>query len=67
MDYKAFAERTKHKTFDELLHEGKRQAHELLEDQGVAALASYIAEIMPQSLKLNHAAKTDEGKQHGLH
>lgn len=50
MDYKAFAERTQHKTFDELVHEGKHRAQELLEDQNVAALACYIAEIISQSL-----------------
>jgi len=31
MNYKSFAERTKDKTFDELVHEGKRRAHELIE------------------------------------
>lgn len=51
MDYKAFAERTKHKTFDELVHEGRHRAQELLEDQGIAALACYIAEIMSEFLK----------------
>jgi len=32
MNYKSFAERTKDKTFDELVHEGKRRAHELIDE-----------------------------------
>jgi hypothetical protein len=52
MNYKSFAERTKDKTFDELVHEGKRRAHELIEDQGIAALALYIADIMSKNIEL---------------
>ncbi len=52
MNYKSFAERTKNKTFDELVHEGKRRAHELIEDQGIAALALYIADIMSKNIEL---------------
>ena len=51
MNYKSFAERTKNKTFDELVHEGKRRAHELIEDQGIAALALYIADIMSKNIE----------------
>jgi len=52
MNYKSFAERTKDKTFDELVHEGKRRAHELIEDQGIAVLALYIADTMSKNIEL---------------
>jgi hypothetical protein len=51
-DDKSFAERTKDKTFDELVHAGKRRAHELIEGQGIAALALYIADIMSKNIEL---------------
>ena len=36
---KGYADRTRDKTFDELLHEGKREAQRTLEDQGIASAA----------------------------
>ena len=53
MNYKSFAERTKNKTFDELVHEGKRRAHELIEDQGIAAIDLYITAHEPEELLLS--------------
>lgn len=50
IDSHSYAERTKGKTFDELLHEGKREAQRVLEDQGIASMALYISEIMVQSI-----------------
>ena len=35
-DSKGYAERTTGNTCDELLHEGKREAQRVLEDQGIA-------------------------------
>lgn len=51
MDYQVFAERTEGKSFDELLHEGKRKAHQLLEDQGIASVALYVAEMMARAVE----------------
>ncbi len=53
MDYKAFARRTKHKSFDKVVHEGKRKAQELLEDQGVSAMALFISEMMTKSIEVS--------------
>jgi len=51
MDYKAFAERTKDKTFDEIIHDGKQKAQQLLEDQGITAIALYISEMIVKSIE----------------
>ncbi|MBU0568434.1 hypothetical protein KJ693_07905 [bacterium] len=53
MDYKAFAEKTKDKTFDEIVHEGKQKAQKLLEDQGITAVALYISEMMAKSIEFS--------------
>lgn len=50
-DAQKFAERTAGKTFDELLHEGKRDAQKLLDDQGIASMALYLSELMAQSIE----------------
>jgi Arc/MetJ-type ribon-helix-helix transcriptional regulator len=51
IDAKGYAERTKELNVDELLHEGKYVAQQLLEDQGVASVALYISEMMVHSLE----------------
>ncbi len=53
VDYQAFAERTKDIPFDELVHEGKKEAQRLLEDQGVTAMALYISEMMAHALEMS--------------
>ena len=64
-DYLGFAERTKDRSLDELLHEAKHLAQQLIEDQGVAALSIVISDIMANMLtqvtqKVSTAAGTGE-------
>ena len=61
MDYKAFAERTKDKTFDEIVHDGKQKAQQLLEDQGITAVALYISEMMVKSVELSRGSLAKKG------
>lgn len=58
MDYQAFAERTKGKSFDELVHQGKYKAQRLLEDQGIVALSLYISELLVRSLETARTERT---------
>lgn len=61
MDYKAFAERTKDKTFDEIVYEGKQKAQKLLEDQGITAVALYISEMMARSIEFSRSSFIEKG------
>jgi hypothetical protein len=61
MDYKAFADKIKNKSFDEIVHEGKQKAQKLLEAQGITAVALYISEMMAKSIELSRSSLMKKG------
>ena len=50
MNYEKFAKRTEEETFESIVHRSRKRAQELLEDQGIAAVALYISEMMARSI-----------------
>ena len=50
MDNEDYEKTTEGKTLDEIVHEGRKKALEMLESQGVAAVALYISELLARSI-----------------
>ena len=51
MVYAEFEKKTGGKTLEEIVREGRKKTMEMLESQGVAAVALYISEILMKSIE----------------
>lgn len=61
-----FAERTKDRSLDELLHEAKHLAQQFMEDQGIAALSLVISDIMANILtQVSQQTLVEKGEKVG--
>ena len=51
MNSKKFAKRTEGETLEDIVHRSRKRAQEVLEDQGIAAVALTISEMMARSIE----------------